>query len=143
MYAALRAIPVPDEVVARLFHAASLLREHRGDGHIAALMSAGVGRLEAHVLLALDMGMPAANFGRIHHLPAAQIAAVIDGMRDRDLIGADDWLSEQGRAVKQRVEALTDRLAAKPYESLEPDALDELMASLEPLAELLLAAQDW
>ena len=51
MYAALRAIPIPDDVVARLFHAASLLREHRGDGHIAALMIEGVGGLEAHVLL--------------------------------------------------------------------------------------------
>ena len=135
MYAALRAIPIPDEVVARLFHAASLLREHRGDGHIAALMIEGVGGLEAHVLFALDMGMPAEKFGRIHHLPAAQLAAVIDGMRDRGLIGDDGWLSEQGRAVKQRVEALTDDLAAKPYERLEPDELDELMAALEPLAD--------
>ena len=143
MYAALRAIPIPDDVVARLFHAASLLREHRGDGHIAALMIEGVGGLEAHVLFALDMGMPAEKFGRIHHLPAAQLAAVIDGMRDRGLIGDDGWLSERGRAVKQRVEALTDDLAAKPYESLEPDELDELMATLEPLATLLLAAQDW
>jgi hypothetical protein len=142
MYAALRTVPVPDEVVARLFHAASLLREHRGDGHIAALMTEGVGGLEAHVLLALDMGMPAAKFGRIHHLPAAQRAAVIDGMRDRGLIGDDGWLSEAGRAVKQRVEALTDDLAATPYESLAPRELDELMAALEPLASRLLAAQD-
>jgi len=119
-----------------------LLREHRGDGHIAALMIEGVGGLEAHVLFALDMGMPAGKFGRIHHLPAAQLAAVIDGMRDRGLIGDDGWLSEPGRAVKQRVEALTDDLAARPYESLEPDELDELMATLEPLAALLLAAQD-
>jgi hypothetical protein len=74
MDAALRANPIPDDVVARLFHAASLLREHRGDGHIAAL---------------------------------------------------------------------TDDLAAKPYECLESDELDELMATLEPLAALLLAAQDW
>ena len=143
MYAALRAIPIPDDVVARFFHAASLLREHRGDGHIAALMTEGVGGLEAHVLFALDMGMPAEKFGRIHHLPPGQLAAVIDGMRDRNLIGDDGWLSEPGRAVKQRVEALTDDLAAKPYESLEPDELDELVATLEPLAKLLLAAQDW
>ncbi|HEX5947028.1 MAG TPA: hypothetical protein VFY82_12155 [Acidimicrobiales bacterium] len=142
MYAALRSIPIPDDVVARLFHAASLLREHRGDGHIAALMTEGVGRLEAHALFALDMGIPAERFGRIHHLPAAQIAAVIDGLRDRGLIGLDGWLSDQGRAVKQRVEALTDDLAAKPYESLRPDELDELMATLEPLATLLRAAQD-
>jgi hypothetical protein len=143
MYAALRTLPIPDDVAARLFHAASLLREHRGDGHIAALMSEGVGGLEAHVLSALDMNMPADKFGRIHHLPAAQRAAVIDGMRDRGLISDDGWLSESGRAVKQRVEALTDDLAAKPYEILEPDELDEVMAALEPLAARLLAAQDF
>jgi hypothetical protein len=142
MYAALRAIPIPDDVVARLFYAASLLREHRGDGHIAALMIEGVGGLEAHALFALDMDMPAEKFGRIHHLPAAQLVAVTDGMRDRGLIWDDGWLSEQGRAVKRRVESLTDDLAAKPYESLESGEIDELMAALEPLATLLLAAQD-
>jgi hypothetical protein len=142
MYAALLAVPVPDDVVARLFHAASLLREHRGDGHIAALMAEGLGGLEAHVLLALGMDMPAEKFGRIHHLPPAQLRAVIDGMRDRGLIGEDGWLSERGHAVKERVEALTDDLAAKPYEGLEPDELDELMSTLEPLATLLLDAQD-
>jgi hypothetical protein len=142
MYAALRALPIPDDVVGRLFHAASLLREHRGDGHIAALMVEGVGGLEAHVLFALEMNMPAAKFGRIHHLPAAQIDAVVGGMRDRGLIGDDGWLSEAGHGVKQRVEALTDDLAAKPYESLQADELDELMAALDPLAALLVAAQD-
>ena len=86
--------------------------------------------------------MPAEKFGRVQHLPAAQLAAVIDGMRDRGLIGEDGWLSELGRAVNQGVEALTDDLAAKPYESLEPGEVDELIALLEPLATLLLAAQD-
>jgi hypothetical protein len=143
MYAALRTVPVPDEVVARMFHAASLLREHRGDGHIAALMSEGVGGLEAHVLYALAMDMPAEKFGRVHHLPAAQLTAVIDGMRDRGLVGDDGWLSDDGRAVEQRVEDLTDDLAAQPYECLTADELDELQTTLEPLATLLLAAQPW
>lgn len=67
---------------------------------------------------------------------------MIGGVRDRGLIGDDGWLSERGRAVKQRVEALTDDLSAKPYESLDPSELDELMGALEPLAALLLAAQD-
>ena len=142
MYAALRALPVPEDAIGRLFHAASLLREHRGDGHIVALMTEGIAGLEAHVLLALDMDMPANRFGRIHHLPEAQIAAVVDGMRDRGLIGEDGWLSRQGRAAKQRVEALTDDLAAPPYESLEPEELDELMTTLEQLTTLLLAAND-
>jgi hypothetical protein len=142
MYAALSALPVPDDAVGRLFHAASLLREHRGDGHIVALRVEGVGGLEAHVLLALEMGMAAEKFGRIHHLPAAQLAALLDGMRRRNLIGDDGWLSASGRVVKQRVEALTDDLAAKPYETLAPGELDELVTTLEPLARLLLAAQD-
>src|SRR6476620_10904868 len=86
MYAALRALPLPEEPVARLFRAASLLREHRGDGHIAALMAEGTGGLEAHVLLALDMGIPAPTFGRIHHLPSAQLTDLIDKMKVRGLV---------------------------------------------------------
>jgi hypothetical protein len=143
MYAALLTLPIPDDVVTRFFSAGALLREHRGDGHIAALMVEGVGGLEAHALFALDMGMPAEKFGRIHHLPAAQIAGVVDGMRARGLIGDDGWLSEQGRAVKQRVEGLTDDLAAKPYEALSPDERDELITLLEPFAKLLIADQAW
>ena len=143
MFAALRALPVPEEPVARLFHAASMLREHRGDGHIAALMTEGVARLEAHVLYALARDLPAERFGRIHHLPPAQLAAVIDGMRERGLIGDDGWLSEQGRGVQQRVEGLTDDLAATPYEVLAPDELDELVSTLEPLATRLVAAQEF
>jgi hypothetical protein len=142
MYAALRALPIPEDVVVRLFHAGALLREYRGDGHITALMVEGIGRLEAHVLFALSMGMPAEKFGRIHHLPAAQLAAVVGGMRDRGLIADDGSLSDAGRAVHQRVEALTDDLAARPYESLGPAELDELIAGLEPLAARLIAAQD-
>src|SRR3954467_8308163 len=110
MYAALRALPVPDDVVVKMFHAASLLREHRGDGHIAALMTEGVGGLEAHALFALDLGMPPENFGRIHHLPAAQLAAVTDGLRARGVIGDDGWFTDEGRAIKRRVEERTDDL---------------------------------
>jgi hypothetical protein len=143
MYAALRGVPIPDEVVARLFHASSLLREHRGDGHIAALMGEGVGGLEAHVLYALDMDIPAARFGRLHHLPAAQLDAVIKGLRDRALIADDGWLSDAGRAVREQVEALTDDLAARPYEALDPGELNELVTALEPLAALLIADQPY
>src|SRR5690606_9248821 len=110
MYAALRSVPEPDDVVGRLFHAASLLREHRGDGHVAARMVEHIGGRESHVLLALDMDMPAARFGRLHHLPAAQLDAVIGGLRERELIGADGWLTDRGREVKRRVEARTDDL---------------------------------
>jgi hypothetical protein len=143
MYAALRSLPVPDEVVDRMFHAASLLREHRGDGHIAALVVEGIGGLEAHVLFALAMDLPAAEFGRIHHLPAAQLEGVIGGMRARGLVGDDGWLTDAGRAANRRVEARTDELAAPPYAALDAAELDELVAALEPLVPLLLADQSF
>jgi hypothetical protein len=66
MYAGLRALPMPEEPVARLWHAANMLRAHRGDGHIAALLSERLGGTEAHVLSALASGIyPAESFGRI------------------------------------------------------------------------------
>jgi hypothetical protein len=135
MYAALRALPVPAEPVARLWHAANLLREHRGDGHVAALVSERIGGTEAHVLHALSEGVPAEKFGRVHHLPAARLAAVVDGMRARGLVDGSGWLTETGRRTKDRVESLTDDLAAAPYGVLASSELDRLVADLEPLAE--------
>jgi catechol 2,3-dioxygenase-like lactoylglutathione lyase family enzyme len=142
MYAALRALPLPQEPVARLFHAASLLREHRGDGHIAALMAEGIGGLEAHVLFALDLGIPAPSFGRIHHLPSALLTDLIDKMKDRGLINDERTFTSAGRQVKDRVETLTDELAVAPYEVLETAELDELISGLQPLTQRLVAAQD-
>lgn len=143
LYAALRALPVPQEPVARLWHAATLLREHRGDGHTVALVAEGVGGTEAHVLHALSVDMPAEQFGRVHHLPAAQLTAVIDGMRARGLVGTDGWLTAAGRATKERVEALTDRLAEAPYNALSPSELDRLVADLEPISVALRAVFPW
>jgi hypothetical protein len=94
------------------------------------------------VLLALAEGMPAEKFGRVWHLPHAQLAAVIGGMHDRGLIGADGWLTADGRATKQRIEALTDDLAAPAYDVLEPGELAQLIAGLEPLAAALVAGTD-
>jgi hypothetical protein len=138
MYAALRALPIPDEPVARLWHSANMLREHRGDGHIAALVSERIGGLEAHVLAALDMGIhPAESFGRIHHLPKPLLAEVMDGLRSRDLIDASGHFTPEGRATKDRIEALTDVLAEAPYDGLSPAELDELVAVLGPISARL------
>ena len=138
MYAGLRALPMPEEPVARLWHAANMLREHRGDGHVVALVSEGIGGTEAHVLSALDMGIyPAESFGRIHHLPAARLAEVMDGLRHRGLVDASGRLTDAGRATKARVESLTDALAEAPYEGLSPRELDELVTVLGPISSRL------
>ena len=138
MFAGLRALPMPTEPVARLWHAANMLREHRGDGHIAALLSEGVGGTEAHVLSALDMGIhPAESFGRIHHLPPAHLARVMAGLRARGFLDASGRFTDAGRATKDRIESLTDALAEAPYEGLDPLELDELITVLGPMSRRL------
>jgi hypothetical protein len=134
LYAGLRALDLPQEPVARLWHAATLLREHRGDGHNAALVAHGIGGTEAHVLLALSFGMRPEDFDRIHHLPTAQLAAVIDRLRGRGLVDAAGGFTDAGRETKERIEAHTDELAAPAYDVLTADELDELVAGLEPIA---------
>ena len=138
MYAALRTLPMPEEPVARLWHAANMLREHRGDGHVAALVSERIGGTGAHVLSALASGIyPAESFGRIHHLPKTRLVEVMDGLRDRGLLDASGRLTDAGCATKRRIESLTDALAEAPYDGLEPHELDELIALLEPISARL------
>jgi hypothetical protein len=141
MYAGMRTLPVPSDPVARLWHCATMLREHRADGHIAALVGARIGGTEAHLLWALAHGIdPPESFGRVHHLPKQRLADVMDGLRERGFVDAGGRFSDAGREVVQRVEALTDELAAAPYEALSATELDELIAELEPITAALVAA---
>ncbi len=142
LFAARHTLPVPAEPVARLWHSATLLREHRGDGHNATLLTEGIGRTESHVLLAVAEGMPAEKFGRVHHLPAEYLAAVIDGVRTRGLVDADGRITALGRETKQRVEDRTDELAARAYDCLSPAELDQLDADLSPIAATINASFD-
>jgi len=137
LYAGLRALAVPQEPVARLWHAATLLREHRGDGHNAVLVAHGIGGAEAHVLMALSLGLRAEEFGRINHLPEAQLDAVVDGLRNRGLVNADGRFTDAGRETRERIESLTDELAAPAYEVLSARELEELITGLEPIAAAL------
>ncbi|TWF76435.1 hypothetical protein FHX44_112325 [Pseudonocardia hierapolitana] len=141
MYAGWRTLQVPTDPVTRLWHSATMLREHRGDGHVAALVAERIGGTEAHVLSALDMGIhPPESFGRIHHLPKQRLAEVMDGLRERGLVDADGRFTDAGRQTKQRIEALTDELAAPPYDALSPAELAELVAELEPITARMVAA---
>jgi hypothetical protein len=141
MYAGMRTLPMPSEPVARLWHSATMLREHRADGHIAALVGARIGGTEAHLLWALAHGIhPAESFGRVQHLPKQRLARVMDGLRERGLVDVDGRITDTGRETMQRIEALTDELAAPPYEALSPAELDELIAELEPITAILVAA---
>jgi hypothetical protein len=85
------------------------------------------------VLHALSDRIPAEKFGRVHHLPAARLAAVVTGMRARGLIDGSGSLSDAGREC-------TDDLAAPACDRLMPSELAQLIADLEPISAALNAA---
>lgn len=133
LYAGLRSLPVPEEPLASLWHAATLLREHRGDGHTAALVAAGINGQEAHVLQALYSDMKPREFGRLDPLTDDQLEAVVDGLRRRGLVDDADAFTPAGRKLRTEIEELTDTLAAPAYTCLEPHEVDELVTDLAPV----------
>ncbi|MHC3471365.1 SCO6745 family protein [Streptomyces sp. 7R007] len=127
LYAAHADLPVPEEPHLALFHAATLLREHRGDGHLAALMSAELDGLEAVVThTATGKGMtPKWVFGT-RGWSQEDWDAACGRLRERGLLDADGELTEEGAALRARVETETDRLDRAPYEHLGAEGVARL-----------------
>ncbi|MFJ5226299.1 hypothetical protein [Streptomyces sp. NPDC088400] len=127
LYAANAGLPVPEEPHLALWHAATLLREHRGDGHLAALTVAGLSGIEALVLHnATGKAATSATFMRTRGWSAEQWAAARDRLRERGLVDGAGDLTEAGAALRGEAEALTDRLDAAPYDHLGPAATARL-----------------
>jgi hypothetical protein len=143
LYAANRALPAPDEPLALLWHAATLLREHRGDGHVATLAAHGIGGRESHVFHALSAGIPVVVYEVARNFDAEEWSSLVAGLQQRGLVDeAGAGLTGEGRALKQAIEATTDDLAAPAYSSLTDDELDELAAVLRPLTKAVIAGGD-
>ncbi|MFF9198971.1 hypothetical protein ACF09L_27585 [Streptomyces sp. NPDC014779] len=119
LYAGNADLPVPDAPHLRLFHATTLLREHRGDGHVAALLHAGLDPVEAlasHTATGKGMAprwvLGTRGWGR------ADWDAAVARLTARGLLDAEGGLTEAGAALRESLEAETDRLDAAPYEHL-------------------------
>ncbi|MFF4250090.1 hypothetical protein ACFY1L_02640 [Streptomyces sp. NPDC001663] len=127
LYSAHADLPVPEEPHLAYFHAATLLREHRGDGHLAVLMSAGLDGLEAVVThTATGKGMtPKWVFGS-RGWSQEEWDAAAGRLRGRGLLDADGELTEQGVALRAGIEAETDRLDRAPYEHLGAEGVARL-----------------
>ncbi|MFJ8016051.1 hypothetical protein [Streptomyces sp. NPDC096339] len=127
LYAAHADLPVPEEPHLRLWHAATLLREHRGDGHLAALLLAGLDPVEALLShTATGKGMSPKWIKRIRGWDQADLDAAADRLRARGVLDADGTLTEQGAALREQLETDTDRLDAAPYEHLGATGLARL-----------------
>lgn len=141
LFAANRSLAVPTDPLARLWHAATLLREHRGDGHVAILVAAGISGREAHVLHALTSGTPAEVYAVARGLDESEWSALCSDLARRGLV-ADGEVTELGRDVKAVVEEQTDRLAAAAYAGLTAAEMAELLELLRPLARAVVAGGD-
>jgi hypothetical protein len=142
LFAANRALPWPDEPTAALWHAATLLREHRGDGHIAALTAAGIHGREANVLQSAAGIVPRDVFGVARRYDDAEWDSISATLVDRGLLDRDGQLTLQGQAVRADVEDRTDALALSAYDALDDDQLQQLIDALVPLTRAVIATGD-
>ncbi|TFE42717.1 hypothetical protein E3E14_24955 [Streptomyces sp. ICN441] len=127
LYAAHADLPVPEEPHLALWHAATLLREHRGDGHLAALLSAGLDPLEALVShTATGKGMSPRWILASRGWRRTDWEAASDRLRERGLLDSDGELTEAGTALRAELEEHTDRLDRAPYESLGAAGVERL-----------------
>ncbi|MBY8840611.1 hypothetical protein [Streptomyces sp. SP2-10] len=117
LFAAHAALPWPDEPVLRLWHAQTLLREFRGDGHVACLLSEGVGGLEALILHAATGEVPVAFLRASRAWPEEEWAGAQERLRERGLLDGDA-LSPEGVRLRLHIEDRTDRLALPAYAAL-------------------------
>ncbi|MGI8666966.1 MAG: SCO6745 family protein [Jatrophihabitans sp.] len=131
----------PDAAHLQLWHAITLLREHRGDGHLIALVGHDLDGIDAIVShTATGAGFVEAAAQRLRGWSDEQWAASISRLRERGVLEPDGLaLTEAGRQLRSAVEAETDRLAIAPWRQLGADRTERLVALAKPLSRLAVA----
>jgi hypothetical protein len=132
----------PQEPHLRLFHAQTLLREHRGDGHVAALTLGGLDPVEAlltHLGSADGGGLALPVIRATRGWSDEEWAAGQRRLRERGLIDDQDQCTSDGRTLRATIEAHTDAAAAAPYDHLGPDRTARLRELVKPLAKAVSA----
>ncbi len=123
-----------------LWHGCTLLREHRGDGHVAALLAAGVHPCEAHVLRLAVSGVDRSTIAPHRGWDDADWSAAAGRLVARGWLAADLAVTEAGTQAHRSIEADTDRLADQPVRALGENDLRELIGLMRPLASALESA---
>jgi hypothetical protein len=135
LFAAHASLAWPDEPLLVLWHAQTLLREYRGDGHIAALVTESVSGLEALVLHAATGEFPAAGLQSTRGWTDDEWAAATGDLQVRGWVDDGGHLTETGRAHRQSVEDRTDALALAPYAAIGEEGCTRLRALARPFAK--------
>lgn len=117
-----------------LWHAQTLLREFRGDGHVAALLADGVTGIEALLMHGGTGAVAAGVLQRTRNWDDESWTAASDRLIDRGLLDPDGTLSELGSERRQWVEDRTDELAVIPYEAIGEDGCARLRELCRPFS---------
>jgi hypothetical protein len=142
LFAANRALPWPDDPLAALWHAATLLREHRGDAHVALLSAAGVSGRECNVLQAAAGLIPRDYIARTRDYDDATWRHHEEQLAGRGLLNDDGTLTEAGRELKHAIESTTDALALSALDALSDDEVEALFQALTPITRAVVAGGD-
>ncbi|MBE1490722.1 SCO6745 family protein [Plantactinospora soyae] len=127
--AANAALPVPGDPLARLWQAATALREHRGDGHVAALLAAGLGGCEPLVWrAATDLGREVLQSNR--GWSDGEWDAAARRLFERGWLDEDGTPTATGVAAYERIEDVTDDLAAAAWTGVDPERAVVLLAPI-------------
>lgn len=140
LYAAHADLPTPDDPAGRLWHLITLIREWRGDGHVAVLTAEGVGGCEVLHLHAAAGGPPLEVLRVSRGWDEEQFGAAAQRLIDDGQLTADGALTEAGAAHRQLVEDRTDALAAAPWEALGSERCARLRELLRPFSQGIVAA---
>jgi hypothetical protein len=128
----------PHDPVGRLWRACDLLREHRGDSHVAASVAAGVGPIAMNVLTELWVGMPLGSYSATRGWTPEQLTATADRLRADGLLDGDQ-LSRRGQVWRDGLEATTDAQERSIVEALG-DGFDGVVARLNEWSASCVAA---
>ncbi|MEO6317668.1 MAG: hypothetical protein ABIP36_02690 [Acidimicrobiales bacterium] len=137
LYAGHASLPWPAPPHLALWHAIALLREFRGDGHIACLVDSGLNGVDALVLHAASGEVPRAALQTSRHWDDAAWEASVATLRGRGLVDADGGFTDAGAALRQHIEDQTDALAMAPWEGLGEEGCDELRTLVRPLSKAI------
>lgn len=138
LYAAHAALPWPEAPHLVLWHAQTLLREYRGDGHLAALLAAGLSGIEALVTHAATGAVTAEVLRGTRGWPEADWAAAVQRLEERGWL-AEGALTEEGRRRREEIEEATDRMGMAPYTALGATGCEELRSLARPWSKIVVA----
>ena len=128
MFSGLAGRPLPDDPYGRLWRVCDILREHRGDSHVAACVTAGLDAVEMNVLTEVWLGMPMFSYSATRVWSPDALNAAADRLRSRGLLNGDT-LTPAGRQARDDIEAATDAAQRRVIEAIGDD-LDDIVARL-------------